>query len=59
MPSRWTVIFHDLFADEFDPARQAVLLVAGDKAGQNQKVFYRKLIAVAEARYSQHLQENP
>ncbi|MEE4251019.1 MAG: type II toxin-antitoxin system RelE/ParE family toxin [Alcanivoracaceae bacterium] len=117
MPNSWTVIFHDLFAKEFDrledavqdellahalllgqfgpslgrpavdtlkgcrhsnlkelrfrvnrqvwrvafafdPARQAILLVAGNKAGANQQAFYRRLIAAAEARYSQHLQEN-
>jgi hypothetical protein len=40
----------------FDPERRAVLLVAGDKSGGNQKRFYRQLIAKADRRYSAHLQ---
>jgi len=40
----------------FDPLRQAVLLVAGDKGGSDQRRFYRQLIALADARYEQHLQ---
>jgi hypothetical protein len=39
----------------FDPDRQAVLLVAGDKRGVNQKRFYRRLIAEADALYAAHL----
>lgn len=35
----------------FDPAQQAILLVAGDKAGQWQK-WYRDNIPVAEQRYA-------
>lgn len=38
----------------FDPARCAVLLVAGDKAG-NWKQWYDINIPIAEARYRQHL----
>ncbi|MEW1692540.1 type II toxin-antitoxin system RelE/ParE family toxin [Streptomyces sp. NPDC091265] len=38
----------------FDPARQAILLVAGDKAGRWTD-WYRKSIPVAEARYEEHL----
>ena len=41
-----------LFA--FDPERQAVLLVAGDKAGRWNR-WYRDNIPVAEARYSEWL----
>lgn len=41
-----------LFA--FDPERQAVLLIAGDKAGNWQK-WYRKNIPVADALLDQHL----
>jgi hypothetical protein len=40
----------------FDPARQAVLLVAGDKAG-NWKGWYKKNIPVAERRYKQWLKD--
>ena len=39
----------------FDPKRRAVLLVGGDKAGVDQKRFYRKLIDVADKRYGRHL----
>ena len=38
----------------FDPARQAVLLVAGDKAGQWQR-WYRDNIPIAERRYEKWL----
>jgi len=39
----------------FDPARRAILLVAGDKAGVNQRRFYRALISKADARLAGHL----
>jgi len=39
----------------FDPDRQAVLLVAGDKSGASEKRFYRSLIAKADKRYQKHL----
>ena len=45
----WRVAF------AFDPQRQAVLLVGGDKGGADQKRFYKRLIAVADNRYSEHL----
>jgi hypothetical protein len=45
----WRVAF------AFDPPRQAVLLVAGDKSGGRQKRFYRQLIAKADKRFSAHL----
>ena len=41
-----------LFA--FDPARKAILLAAGDKAGNWQK-WYRTNIPPADERYGQHL----
>ena len=41
-----------LFA--FDPARKAILLVAGEKAGNWQK-WYRTNIPLADERYRQHL----
>lgn len=40
----------------FDPARQAVILAAGDKAGTGQARFYRRLIATADRRLEQHLE---
>lgn len=39
----------------FDPNRQAVLLVGGDKGGADQRRFYRRLIAVSDERYDNHL----
>lgn len=45
----WRVAF------AFDPKRNAILLVAGDKSGMSQGRFYRKLIAAADARYKAHL----
>ena len=39
----------------FDPARSAILLVAGDKSGVSEKRFYKKLIATADARFDAHL----
>jgi hypothetical protein len=39
----------------FDPKQQAIILVAGDKAGVSQQRFYRQLIARADARYTAHL----
>lgn len=41
----------------FDPDRQAILLVAGDKSGTNQKRFYRTLIKLADARFDKHLKK--
>ena len=45
----WRVAF------AFDPARQAILLVAGDKAGVSEDRCYKRLIATADARYARHL----
>ncbi len=39
----------------FDPARQAILLVAGDKAGVAQKRFYTALVRKADSRFTAHL----
>jgi hypothetical protein len=45
----WRVAF------AFDPERRAVLLAAGDKAGRGERRFYRRLIALADARLDRHL----
>jgi hypothetical protein len=42
-----------LFA--FDPVRQAVLLVAGDKAGQWNK-WYKRAIPLADDRFDEHIE---
>jgi hypothetical protein len=46
----WRVAF------AFDPLRQAILLVAGDKSGTSQKRFYRQLIALADKRFKKYLE---
>jgi len=40
----------------FDPERQAIVLVAGDKSGGSQKRFYKRLIAKADFRFSDHVE---
>ena len=42
----WRVAF------AFDPKRQAILLVAGDKSGVNQTRFYKRLIKTADERFT-------
>jgi len=39
----------------FDPKQQAIVLICGDKAGENKRAFYKTLIKTADARYSAHL----
>ena len=45
----WRVAF------AFDPRRQAVLLCAGDKSGDSEARFYRRLIPTADRRFDAHL----
>lgn len=45
----WRVAF------AFDPGRQGILLVAGDKSGLSQSRFYQRLIATADKRFTAHL----
>ncbi|MBF0268632.1 MAG: type II toxin-antitoxin system RelE/ParE family toxin [Alphaproteobacteria bacterium] len=45
----WRVAF------AFDPVREAILLVAGDKAGADERRFYADLIAKADMRFDRHL----
>lgn len=39
----------------FDPKRRAVLLCAGAKGGSSEDLFYKQLIATAEARFARYL----
>jgi hypothetical protein len=39
----------------FDPQRQAIILVAGDKSGVSEKRFYKQLIKKADERFDDHL----
>ena len=41
----------------FDPKRQAILLVAGDKSGSSEKRFYKTLIQKADKRFDDHLKQ--
>ena len=45
----WRVAF------AFDPQRQAIVLVGGDKGGADQRRFYKRPLAVADARYDDHV----
>lgn len=47
--SAWRVAF------AFDPMRRAVLLLAGNKKGENERQFYWRLIREADARFDDHL----
>lgn len=40
----------------FDPERQAIILVAGDKSGGSERRFYKQLIAKADQRFSAHVE---
>ena len=46
----WRVAF------AFDPRRNAILLVAGDKSGVSETRFYNRLIEKADKRYKEHLE---
>lgn len=46
----WRVAF------AFDPNRQAVLLVGGDKSGTSSKKFYKALIRSADQRFNEWLE---
>ena len=39
----------------FDPKRQGILLICGDKSGGSQKRFYKDLIKKADKRFDDHL----
>jgi hypothetical protein len=39
----------------YDPRREAILLVVGNKAGVGEKRFYRELIRKADERFSDYL----
>lgn len=41
----------------FDARRRAILLVAGNKAGISERLFYRRLIHKAEMRLEEHIRE--
>ena len=44
------------FAFAFDPKRNAIVLVGGNKEGKNQKRFYKQLISTADDRFDDWLE---
>jgi hypothetical protein len=47
------------FAFAFDPQRQAIVLVGGDKEGKRQRDFYKTLISIADGRFAAHVASLP
>lgn len=45
----WRVAF------AFDPDRNAIVLMGGNKKGKDERRFYQKLIRIAEDRFERHL----
>jgi len=45
--------FRAFFA--FDPERKAIVLCAGDKKGEDEKLFYKRMIKIADAEFTSHL----
>lgn len=45
------------FAFAFDPTQSAIILCGGEKQGKSQGLFYRHLVAKADARFSAWLEE--
>ena len=41
----------------FDRDRAAIVLVAGEKQGRNQGLFYKRLIKIADGRFDSHLRQ--
>ena len=41
----------------FDPIQQAVILCGGNKKGKKEKIFYKRMIKVAENIYEQHIKQ--
>jgi len=48
-----TQVWRAAFA--FDPRRKAIVLVAGDKQGEDEERFYKTLLKKANKRYDNHL----
>jgi hypothetical protein len=46
----WRVAF------AFDPVRNGILLVAGDKSGVSERQFCQRLIDKADKRYKEHIE---
>ena len=48
-------VWRALFA--FDPERNALILVAGEKQGVNEALFYKRSIKIADERFDSHLRQ--
>ena len=44
------------FAFAFDPVQRAIILCGGEKQGKDQQLFYKRLIARADARFDDWLE---
>ena len=53
----WPVLFHDEFDAEFDAlnADAQDSLLAAEKQGMHERIFYRRLIERADQRFEAHL----
>ena len=41
----------------FDSGRAAIVLIAGEKQGKNEGLFYKRLIKIADGRFDSHLRQ--
>lgn len=39
----------------FDPTRKAIVLCAGDKKGKDEKLFYKRMVKIADLEFKSHL----
>lgn len=46
--------FRAFFA--LDPERKAIVLCAGDKKGEDEKLFYKRMIKIADTEFKSHLE---
>lgn len=46
--------FRAFFA--FDPERKAIILCAADKKGEDEKLFYKRMIKIADIEFASHLE---
>jgi hypothetical protein len=45
------------FAFAFDPAQRAIILCGGAKQGSNEQLFYKQIIAKADSRFEEWLED--
>lgn len=57
MKELWFAADDGVWRFAFDPERNGVLLVAGNKSGASDSKFYKRLIKKADERYQKHLDQ--